>query len=859
MIRKLIQFFSRNNMSPTKILTVGWLPSLILLPVVAWMAWNMYSSYTVIATDEFTLQRHIGRIRHLDEVLTMYARLAATSGEEKWEQQYKKVEPILDDCIVEVAMLARNVYERNYAAQTKLAYAQLLEMEGLAFALVRNGRLEEAVDLLFSKRYEEQKRLYSEGIDNLTSSVQKRIEENIRSMQKRIVSIGLLGFLCVLVLFVAWLGIVLVVRLQLRRRRRAEIALKRSELRYRAVVEDQTELVFRFVRSGRLTFVNEAFCRFFNRPRTELLGERFINLVPESEREALQRHIKSLSVDNPVANHEYALLSGTDETRRLHGTDRAVFNDFGELIEYQSVARDITERRLAERRIQEQNEFLCSVIESLAHPLYIINAEDHTIMTANTAARVAIGRYDATCNEIAHEWEHPCSGADRPCPLDEIKKTKAPVTVEHVKHTDDGKPRVIEVHAYPIFGPDGEVHKVVEYWLDITERKEKERIHIKAERLRALADLAGGVAHNFNNILQIILSGAELALNDTYRRPTKYRTHLERVLQSAQNGAETVKRLQEFANIRSERDVGKGTIFDLGETVERAIEMCRPWWKTRPEKEGIPMELEKNIRPGCPVKGQENEMFEVAVNLIKNAVEALPRGGTITVKVGIERNDVVLIVTDNGIGIPPEHLARVLEPFWTTKGVKASGMGLSSCLGIVKRHKGDLAVDSQQGEGSRFTVRLPLAVESAREEGRIAPASGSRPPISLLLVDDSEAVLHMLEEGLRTLGQEVTTALSGEAAVEILENTSFDAIICDLGMPGMNGWDVGRAVFARCGEQGIPKTPFILLTGWGGQLDEQEKIRESGVDLVVEKPVGVVKLLELVRNLVTEERTRAAL
>jgi len=250
------------------------------------------------------------------------------------------------------------------------------------------------------------------------------------------------------------------------------------------------------------------------------------------------------------------------------------------------------------------------------------------------------------------------------------------------------------------------------------------------------------------------------------------------------------------------------------------------------------------------VDGKENEMFEVLVNLIKNAAEALLVGGEIRIKTFLQGDNVILQVIDTGAGVSRENLKRVFEPFWSTKGVATgTGMGLAVSHGIIVRHGGTISVESGQGKGTTFTVRLPLAEESA-ETAKTRGEKILQLRLNVLVIDDMIPIVMLIEKMLTKHGQTVFSATGGADALDTFRNNRVDLVICDLGMPGMNGWEVGKAIRTICQEKGIPKTPFILLTGWGGQALEEGKILESGVDAVVEKPLDHKKLMEVITKVV---------
>jgi CheY-like chemotaxis protein len=224
------------------------------------------------------------------------------------------------------------------------------------------------------------------------------------------------------------------------------------------------------------------------------------------------------------------------------------------------------------------------------------------------------------------------------------------------------------------------------------------------------------------------------------------------------------------------------------------------------------------------------------------------QGGEITIRVGVEAPHVKLTVQDNGPGIPRKDKGRIFEPFWTTKGCKGTGMGLSGSLGIVQRHGGTISVESREGEGALFTVVLPLSEEEMKtEQSAAAYAPGFQ--LNILVVDDMPAITRQLESALTQFGQTVSTALDGGQALRIFSEQHIDLIICDLGMPGLNGWQVGESIKDICRKQGRAKPPFIMLTGWGGQLNQQDRMRRGGVDRIVEKPIDLGKLMNIVCEL----------
>lgn len=511
------------------------------------------------------------------------------------------------------------------------------------------------------------------------------------------------------------------------------------------------------------------------------------------------------------------------------------------------VARDVTARKQAEEALVQSEERYRQLFEISPYPMLV--HREGKILLANAAAATVYGVHareeliGKEVSDLVHS-DFQARLADLAC-----EGTESPVPAPFVEIgvvRPDGSMGYLETTAVPT-KYEGEP-AVLYVGQDLTERKRAEESLLRAERLKAVGELASGVAHNFNNLLQVIMTGAQLA-SLQMEKLGEAKDKLNQILETSRLGAETVQRLQEFAQVRHEKaHNGREEIVDLTHVTQRAIEMSEPWWKTSPEKEGIKIALHSDLEPNCFVKGREGELFEVVLNLVKNAAEALPQGGEIEITTKIEDDRVVLNVRDNGMGIAEESFGRIFEPFWTSKGFQATGMGLASSLGIVKRNGGDITVHSETHAGSTFTVILPLAADGEPPKEIVEPPVIDR-KLSILAIDDTEPVVALLKDALTEFGQSVSTASSGEEGIEIFRNTPVDLVICDLAMPGMTGWSVAAAMQGICRERGVPKIPFILLTGWGVQFDEQSKLDQSGVDGIIEKPIDIKQLMTVIHQI----------
>ncbi len=507
---------------------------------------------------------------------------------------------------------------------------------------------------------------------------------------------------------------------------------------------------------------------------------------------------------------------------------------------------EITERGKTQHELQQSEEKYRTIIENIEEGYYEVDLKGSLVFCNEPLCRmIGLSKEEL----IGVSYRELCSedtARDLNAVFSDVYKTNAPrASITFTIIRQDGSPRTIEASVAIVRNMDQKAIGFRGICRDVTERKYTEELLLRSERLKAVGELASGVAHNFNNLLQIVMGGAQLAkANLEAGNFEAVAERLDQLFRSARLGSETVRRLQTFARLKSDF-AREGRVFDLSETVRSAVEMSNVWWKSAPEKNGILIELNESLQEGCTVFGRENELFEVVVNLVKNAVEAMPGGGKISVVTQSSEEEVCLVIQDTGIGIPPEHLKRIFEPFFTTGGLQRTGMGLASTYGIISEHSGEITVQSQVGKGTTFTIKLPRAAEEQTAALAIDPDPRLR-NLTFLIVDDIEYVVNLLAEGLAPFSRKVFGAYSGEQALELFRESPTDIVLCDLGMPRMSGWEVGKRIREYCEEQGLQKPFFVVLTGWGGQDEEAKKIADSGVNAVIEKPVDINKLVHMI-------------
>ncbi len=384
----------------------------------------------------------------------------------------------------------------------------------------------------------------------------------------------------------------------------------------------------------------------------------------------------------------------------------------------------------------------------------------------------------------------------------------------------------------------------------------------QAERLEALAGMARGVAHRFNNVLAVVMAQADLLL--LQGGDPQLRARLEAVRQAASDGAETVRRMAGFVLARPE--VYEASV-DLVALVSQVMATARLAPPDAPPKRGAGIETVLETEAVPLVRGNAEELREALLHLLANAVEAMPEGGRLTVgtrrlghpaRGGSAPGDaladrpggtpelVEVFVRDTGTGMPEEVRRRAFDPFFTTKGARSIGLGLSAVYGIAARHGGEVLLESREGEGTTATLRVPAW--GGLDPPRQAPGRAGH-LWRMVVLDDDPAICDLLEDILRLEAHRVHTFTEPLAAIAHIGREPVDLLFTDLQMPGMSGWDVARKAQAV-----RPDLPVVLVTGWGEEIDPAEA-RRRGVAAVVGKPFQAQHILRIVSRLLQADRT----
>lgn len=389
-----------------------------------------------------------------------------------------------------------------------------------------------------------------------------------------------------------------------------------------------------------------------------------------------------------------------------------------------------------------------------------------------------------------------------------------------------------------------------------TELRESQRAIMQQERLRALGQMASGIAHDINNTLTPIVTFSDILLEREPNLSERTRTCLQHIQTAGSDIAGIVARLRDFYRPREDHEPHEQ--IDLHALLDQLGELTRPRWRDMPQARGVVIDLKTEYAPDVPrVTGNPTELRESITNLILNAVDAMPDGGTLTLCTRLRADSsahssqVLIEVKDTGIGMDETTRQRCLEPFFSTKGQRGTGLGLAMVYGVMERHGGQIEVESRPGEGTlmRLVFPMPTYVLAGSSHPHSSDESRTR-PLRVLCVDDEPLLRSVLIELFQVEGHQPSAADSGEMGLLLFRQAGrngnpYDIVVTDLGMPHMDGRQ-----FAQALKRESPSTPVILLTGWGRIMQEQGD-RPSEVDVILSKPPRPNDMRQALRQLVS--------
>jgi len=645
-------------------------------------------------------------------------------------------------------------------------------------------------------------------------------------------------------------------------KRSAELALRASERKYRLLAENVSDVIFTMDLNMRFTYISPSIERQSGYTVEEAMAHRLENiLTPESYELARKVYEEELAAEKCGEGPAFRTRTLELQARHKNGSTiwiEVKFNflrdEAGKPIGILGVSRDITDRKRAEEVVKAERDKLQALVDGLAGAGVGIDivGSDYVVLFQNRVLRERFGNLvGKLCYEGYMGLKQPCGN----CPM-KAAVSKGGVRGAEAKARDG---RYYQLLCAPLPNPDGTVDRAIEIVLDVTERKaaeeERQRLQaqlLQAQKMEAIGRLVGGVAHDFNNLLTPIKGFSELSLRSVSKDDWLYE-NLKQIHDAAERAGKVVRQLLLF----SRRQPMEFVPLDLNKTVEGLMKMLE---RLIGEDITINTDLAQDLRP---ILGDASNIEQVIMNLAVNARDAMPDGGTLTIKtenVTLTKEEcrrmpesrpgkfVRLTVADTGMGMDGYTLRYIFEPFFTTKkeGV-GTGLGLSVVYGIVKSHNGWINVHSELGKGSTFEVYFPVAGTSnpptKEEEIPLDKYRGKGEHI--LIVEDDESVRDFISRMLTESGYKVTSAGSLDEALRVFDRLDgkFALIFSDVVLPDGTGLELAEQLLSRKPDLGI-----LLSSGYTNERAHIDEIRRKGVEFL-QKPYSAVDLLRALRKL----------
>ena len=575
--------------------------------------------------------------------------------------------------------------------------------------------------------------------------------------------------------------------------------------------------------------------------------EAYQQLVHPDDRELMSAAIAAAVAgpsDDWMVEHRVA---GMKPERWLSCRGRVFRDDQGHPTRMAGVVQDVTPRRRVEGEQRDLSALMQAALDASAFAVTVLDPSGKIVFCNSHAAQLlGLSRSvveDQTFNAPRFKSTDVDGGPwpDDQQPFARVMATGQPVRdVEHAIERPDGDRRILRTSGAPIVDEAGAIRLVVFSFEDVTERRRAEEVVRQSQKMEAIGRLAGGVAHDFNNLLTIILSVASLAGKHA-QLPPPVREDLELITEAGERGAALTRQLLAFGR----RDPNRPVVFDVRTGIADAVRFIER------AVGAVGVVVEPSADP-CLVRMDERQLQQVLLNLALNARDAMPAGGQIRIGAArVELDDtsvpglaagryVRLRVSDQGVGMDEATRRQAIEPFFTTKPPhEGTGLGLSTCHGIILQAGGALSIESELGRGTTITLHLPLVELPAEQVAHPDPSPDLAPGRGrVLVVEDEPAVRAVAVRALALAGYDVVAAGTGEEAIALARNAAPDLVVCDVVLPGESGFEVVKALRAM-----HPDLRVLYASGFTAEIDR------VGADAFLAKPYQPDQLGALVREL----------
>jgi PAS domain S-box-containing protein len=609
----------------------------------------------------------------------------------------------------------------------------------------------------------------------------------------------------------------------------------RGKSEWETTFDAMSDGIFIFDRAGELKRVNRAGAALEAMHPRALLGRKCCDILSTSEKG------ETCVVEQALEDcHSVTIeITPTRLKRPLLVTIEPVLDENGGASAVVCTARDLSELRKVQAVAREHQSLLTNILESARESIYAVDTNG-CFKWCNSATLKGLGfkLHDfigKSLLEMVYDGDRELVREKLDAALNGV-----PQTYEMRYFAHNGTLRHARVDNSPLV-VEGRTTGVLGIARDITEQKEERERAARADKLRALGQLASGVAHDFNNSLAAILGRAQLLRRQVHDEALL--RNLDIIQTAAEDAAATVRRIQTFAR---KSPVKEFELLDVSTLLQDAVEITRTRWQNEARLRGLEYVVKLEAESGLNTLGSASELREVFVNLIVNAVDAMPRGGKLSITCERSSSRLFLKFSDNGNGMSEDVRQKIFEPFFSTKGAHGTGLGLSVSYSIIERHEGSIVVASAPGNGTTFTIDLPAVVSDATQTAEVHISDGA-PGLKILVVDDEASVRETLAEMLIAVNHKVELAESGQQAIAKLQRSQFDLVFTDLAMPEMDGWATARVI-----RNNFPDVRIVMVTGYGPTTTPPVG-EETLIDGIIGKPFDFTQVGEVLTSLTTNQ------
>jgi len=624
--------------------------------------------------------------------------------------------------------------------------------------------------------------------------------------------------------------------------------LKNIADEHKKLTEDMPVLISKFNTEFEYTYTNRLYEEYYNVSENNLYGESIFSIIHEDDKSDVINEISKLTFESPSNNVINRTILPNGEIRWQEWINRALFDEKRMLTGYQSIGRDITERK----QIEQERELLFSAIDHISDMIVILNVEGNIQYVNNAFVKITgYSKADAIGHsaDILKSGEHDEEFYDSVWAALSVGK---PWSGQFINKKKDGSLYTEQTIITPLFNSSGDVINYIEIKRDITKELQlQEQLHHKS-KMDVVGQLAGGIAHDFNNVLNGIMSAAQLLTSPKQNLNEKSLRYAKMIQEASFRASKLSKRLLTFSTKNNLAMIP----VDIHSIINETDEVLK---STVDKKIEINTELNAEV---SAIVGNDSELHNALLNLCINAVQAMADGGTLIIRSGnrildpefCSKSDFTLNpgeycwveIEDTGRGIAKENIKKIFEPFFTTKvHGKGTGLGLAAVYSSVQSHSGAIEVESHVGKGSVFRILLPVTKELITDSNHVQIYRGNG---TILFVDDEETNRIVGTDILSSLGYDVLVAANGIEALEIYKKNKIDLVLLDMIMPEMNG----RETFFKLKEINN-NCKIILSSGYSDNADI-EILRANGLLGEIHKPYRMSELSILLSKSLTKDQ-----